>query len=291
MSIRAVARELLVRYLDRWTPAALHATRGATFAQLWAGPADVDMAEAALRVFAEFGDRVRGRRLTMLVLSDDDPVPLAARLQGLQRELGTPAELTVHVVEGIAKRDAALKAAGAAGAPLLTYLDGPDIVAVSAGKPSEMLVVTRPGRWAAQAGVLRDHGFGLTAAVDLINEGATTVALATGSAKSLEAFKDEVWALDEYAGVRLRDPHDPAGEPLDITAEPHLGVLKRELLGHLADGPATVTELKHFTLTATIYRAGDATRAVQALVHAGTVTRTPPGGKLGGDVVIRASGG
>jgi hypothetical protein len=41
-------------------------------------------------------------------------------------------------------------------------------------------------------------------------------------------------------------------------------------------------------LTDTIYRAADATRAIQALLKAGTLNRTPPSGKLGGDVRLTA---
>ena len=50
-----------------------------------------------------------------------------------------------------------------------------------------------------------------------------------------------------------------------------------------------MTELRTFALTGTIYRAADATRVLQALLAAGSVTRRPEHGRLGGDVVIAAA--
>ena len=93
---------------------------------------------------------------------------------------------------------------------------------------------------------------------------------ATTSGKSLEAFKDTLWAVDEYAGVRYRDPGDPERHLIDISLTPHPGPLRRELLGHLAEvGEATVTELRTFALTETVYRAADATRVLHALLTPG----------------------
>jgi hypothetical protein len=42
-------------------------------------------------------------------------------------------------------------------------------------------------------------------------------------------------------------------------------------------------------MTETVYRAADATRVVQGLLAAGSVTRQPEHGRLGGDVVITVS--
>jgi hypothetical protein len=113
------------------------------------------------------------------------------------------------------------------------------------------------------------------------------VAFATTSAKSLESFKEALWDVDEFAGVRLRDPADPERHLIDISLNPHPGPLRRELLAHLAGaGSATVTELRTFALTETVYRAADATRVLHALVDAGAVRREPAHGRLGGDVVI-----
>ncbi len=283
MSIVDVTRELLVRYLDTWTPGALHGAKRATFAQAWAGSADVESAEGALRVFAEFSDRMRGRRLTVVFVA-----PETGELAGLSG----PAELSVHTVagdpaEGVA---VALKAAGAAGAPLLAYLDGdaPPVSAVRVGKPAELILVAPAGGWAGHRTALREAGFPLTAGVELVDgSGCRLVAFATPSAKSLEAFKNCLWAVDEYAGVRYRDPTDPDGHLLDISLHPHPGPLRRELLAHLdAVSRATVVELRHFTLTETIFRASDTVRVLNALLAGGAVTREPERGRLSGDVVI-----
>ena len=289
MSIADVTRELLVRYLDTWTPGALHGARRATFAQGWAGPADVALAESALRVFAEFSDRMRGRRLTMVVVAPETG-DLTGRLTTVQAELGTPAELGVHAVDGdpAQRLPVALKAAGTAGAPLLAYLDGIPVPAATTGRPVELIVVAPAGGWAEHREALRAAGFALTSGVELVQSGdSRLVAFATPSAKSLEAFKNCLWAVDEYAGVRYRDPTDPDGHLLDISLSPHPGPLRRELLAHLGTvGSASVVDLRHFTLTETIFRASDTVRVVSALLSAGAVTREPERGRLSGDVVI-----
>ena len=98
-----------------------------------------------------------------------------------------------------------------------------------------------------------------------------------------------MWAVDEYAGVRYRDPGDPDGHLLDISLKPHPGPLRRELLAHLAaTGGRTVTELRRFTLTDTVYRSADTTAAITSLLTAGAVTRAPEAGRLAGDVVVTA---
>ena len=309
MPTAGVTRELLVRYLDTWTPAALHGAKRATFAQAWAGEPDVDAAEAALRVFAEFADRLRGRRLSMVLVAPS-VAAVSARLDAVQKELDTPAGLAVHGIDGAPDLlGAALKAAGAAGAPLFCAIDTDaqstsdaltsdaaptsvaplPLAAVSAGRPVELLLATPPGGWSEQRKALRDNGFTLTSGVELVEgEAARLVSFATSSAKSLEAFKNALWALDEYAGVHYRDPTDPHGHLLDISLNPHPGPLRRELLAHLASvGECSVTDLRRFTLTDTIFRASDAVRAVTALISAGTVMRTPERGRLSGDVLVR----
>jgi hypothetical protein len=101
-----------------------------------------------------------------------------------------------------------------------------------------------------------------------------------------------MWAVDEYAGVRYRDPRDPEGHLLDISLRPHPGPLRRELLGHLtASGPASVADLRRFTVSETVYRAADTNQVVSALLKGGQVTRTPEGGRLSGDVVIAPAPG
>ena len=120
-------------------------------------------------------------------------------------------------------------------------------------------------------------------------EAGQVLAFGTTSGKSLEGFKDALWAVDEFAGVRYRDPGDPDRHLIDISLAPHPGPLRRELLAHLAEaGPRTVTELKTFALTETIYRAADVTRVLNLLADSGGVRRDPDHGRLGGDVVISA---
>ncbi|MGC4897367.1 hypothetical protein [Micromonospora sp. DT31] len=289
MPTDAVLRELLVRQLDHWLPTALHRARRATLA--YAG-GDAAGAEAALRVVAEFADRLRGRRLTVLVLADGDP-ELPARLGAV--EVALPADVAVHVVTGPPDRlPVALKAAGAAGAPLFTVVDGADpdpglLAAVASGRPAELLLVTAPHRSLRPA--LTAAGFPLVTEVELVPEGgpARLLGYATGSDRGLEAVKEALWAVDGYAGVRYRDPADPAGRLLDISLDPEPGPLRRELLAELdRGGSRTVTELRRFAMTSTVYRAADASRAVTSLLAAGAVTRDPEHGRLGGDVVIAA---
>jgi hypothetical protein len=179
-------------------------------------------------------------------------------------------------MQGFANWPAAFKAGGH---PALAYLDSPQITKLS----PEMIIKTVPTDWAEQRERLDSP---LTAGVDLVNKDIARIAFATKSAKSLEAFKDELWAVDEFAGVKLRDPLDPDGRLMDISLSPDPAALKGELLARLRLKPATVTELKHYTLTETIYRGADAVRAIQALVKVRAVTRTPENGKLGGDVSL-----
>jgi hypothetical protein len=287
MSVSGVVQELLVRYLDVWTPAALHARR-ATFAYASHSSAP-GLPEAALRVFAEFSDRFRGRRLGFVVVTPDLMVGLA----------GAPGDVDVYPVAGppVERLPVALKAAGSAKAPLLAFLDLPDgpsadlLAAVVAGKPAELMLVTAPGPWPALRGDLRAAGFTLTSGVELVDTENRLVAFASSQDRSLEAFKNAIWAVDEYAGVRYRDPGDPDGHLLDISLKPHPGPLRRELLAHLASaagGGRTVTELRRFTLTDTVYRSADTTAAITSLLSAGAVTRDPEAGRLSGDVVITA---
>ena len=320
MPIVGVVRELLVRYLDVWTPTALHARRAAFAA---AGPAGADLAEAALSVFAEFTDRLRGRRLALLVVAAEVDA-VARRLAAVQADLGTPPDLGVHPVAGDPDERLvpALRAAGVAKAPLLALVDTPHppapavTAAVLAGRPAELLLLTTAGTWPACRAALREAGFPLTAGVELVDTAAARggaagaqdsaaarsaagaqdaagthsarlLAFATSHDKSLEAFKNAMWSVDEYAGVRFRDPGDPDGHLLDISLKPHPGPLRRELLAHLAAaGGCTVTELRRYTLTDTVYRSADTTAALTSLLTAGAVTRDPPTGRLGGDVHI-----
>lgn len=329
-----VKRELLVRQLEAWTPAALHRGRRVTYVH---GYADLDggrAAEAALRVFAEQPDLARGRELVMVAIADDPGVP-AARLAPVQAA-GAGAGLLVHTIGGGTdeRLSVALTAAGASRVPLFGYLDAgaaaappalATVAALTAGRPAEVLLVlaadllaalvTSDGdgdrffgaaHWRAVAGEPAVHrraflveryrdalaraGFPLVTVVELVtaaDEDGELLVFATTSGKSLEGFKEALWAADEFAGVRYRDPGDPERHPIDISLSPHPGPLRRELLEHLrAVGECTVTDLRTFTLTDTVYRAADATRVLTAMVTSGAVTRNPEHGRLGGDVVI-----
>lgn len=298
MSLADLKREVLVRHLETWAPAALHRARRATFVH---GYADADgglLAEAALRVFAEQSDLFRGRELTMIAIGDD--------LSTVGQRLTVPdagAGLSVRPMSGGTDKlvPVALKAAGAARVPLLGFLDATaateppaaaTIAALASGKPAEALLVLAADAVPDVDGYraeLRDAGFPLAAAVELVEgDGAgQLMVFATGLGKSLEAFKETLWAVDEFAGVRYRDPGDPERHLIDVSLNPHPGPLRRTLLQHLAEvGAATVTELRTYALTETVYRAADATRVLHALLGAGTVTRQPEHGRLGGDVVI-----
>lgn len=294
-AIAAVKRELLVRHLEAWAPAALHRARRSAYAHGYVEADGGAAAEAAVRVLADQPDLVRGRELAMLAVGDD-VTPIADRLAAVQREAGGAAGLSVHTVSGgtDARLPVALKAAGATGVPLLGYLDAASaseppaaatVAALTAGKPAEVLLVLAPG--VPIEGYRA--GWPLFTAVELATgaEPGELLAFGTTSGKSLEGFKDALWAVDEFAGVRYRDPGDPERHLIDISLSPHPGPLRRELLAHLERvGSATVTELRTFALTGTVYRAADATRVLHALVEAGTVTREPAHGRLGGDVVI-----
>ncbi|MFF3852855.1 hypothetical protein [Micromonospora sp. NPDC002575] len=305
MPTDAVLRELLVRQLDAWLPAAVQRSRRATLALAYAGT-DAGGADAALRVVGEHADRLRGFRLTVLVLAEGDET-LPARLGAAESTL--PAEVAVHVVPGDpARLPVALKAAGAAGAPLLTLAHGgastPALLAAArSGRPADLLLAVVPDVPLRPA--LDAAGFPLVAEVDLLAAPVPTgrdeagsrdaavlrLAFATGSDRSLQAFKDALWAVDEHAGFRYRDPADPQGRALDVGPEADPGPLGRELLAELARrGPRTVTELRRFALTSTVYRAADATRALAGLLDAGAVARDPEHGRLGGDVLITAAG-
>jgi hypothetical protein len=302
-SVADVKREILVRQLEAWAPAALHRARRATYVHGYAD-AGPELAQAALRVFVEQSDLVRGRELTMVALGED-VTEVGALLAAAQQEAGAAAGLTVHSIPGgtDARLAVALKAVGAARVPLLAFLDataagGPPqpatVAALTAGKPAEAVIVVPGAGFAADdyRAELRADGFPLVAAVELAvgEEPGPVLLYATQSGKNLEAFKDVLWAVDEYAGVRYRDPGDPERHLIDISLNPHPGPLRRELLAHLAGvGEATVTELRTFALTETVYRAADATRVLQTLLAAGSVTRRPEHGRLGGDVVIAAA--
>ncbi|MET8087995.1 hypothetical protein [Micromonospora sp. NPDC005237] len=282
-------RELLVRQVTTWLPAALHRSRRATVALAWAG-ADGGAAEAVLRVVVGHAAQVRGRQVTVLVLADG-AADLPARLGPIEAEL--PAEVTVHLLPGGPDRlPVAVKAAGAAGSPLFCFLDLPGEVpphllgAAANGRTGEVLLhaggVTRAALVAA--------GFPLVAEVaPVLPDGAAAGVVAFGSRsdRSLEALRDALWTVGAELGVRYRDPADPTAPPVDVAGDPALEPLAGELLAELRrGGPRPVTELRRHTLTATVYRAADANRALANLVETGDVRRERDSGRLAGDEII-----
>ncbi|MFG1651471.1 hypothetical protein ACGFIE_16235 [Micromonospora sp. NPDC049275] len=311
-------RELLVRQVATWLPAALHRSRRATVALAWAG-ADGGGAEAVLRVVAGHAAQVRGRQVTVLVLADD-AADLPVRLGPIEAEL--PAEVTVHLLPGGPDRlPIAVKAAGAAGSPLFCFLDVPGEVpppllsAATNGRTGEVLLhagsTTRAALVAAgfplvgevapvltadTAADATDLAAGtdaaavtdLAAATDVTGGAAAgVVAFGSRSDRSLEAVRDALWTVGAELGVRYRDPADPAAPPVDVTGVPALRPLARKLLAELRlGGPRPVTELRRHTLTATVYRAADANQALADLVQAGDVRRERDTGRLAGDELI-----
>jgi hypothetical protein len=267
----AVKQELLVRYLDFWVPAALHARKAATYLdRSESGPA------AVLRVVAEFSDLLAGRQLTMLVAGElpDDPALPGLRLAPAPDDLA-----------------AAVRAGGRT--PVFAHLDGdltPELAQALGGvHDGELLLVTGPVAGDPRA-PLQAAGFRYVVAVELVAEAgaAQLLRFATSSSKSLERFKDELWAVDQYAGVRYRDPAEPDAVPQEISYEPHPGPLRRALLAHLSAGePQTVNELRHFALTRTLYRPEDVLRALSPLLARGALARDPQRGRLTGTTLVR----
>ncbi|WP_433131099.1 hypothetical protein ACQPWW_09405 [Micromonospora sp. CA-240977] len=275
---------LLVRQLTTWLPTALHRSRRATVAL--AGT-DAGGAVAALQLVAAHADQVRGRQVTVLVLADGLP-DLPALLGPVEAEL--PAEVTVHLLTGAPDRlPVAAKAAGAAGSPLFSFVDVPGAVsrelltAAANGRTGEVLL--HAGGSARDA--LVRVGFPLVAELIPVlpdDEAAGVIAFGSRSDRSLEAVRDALWSVGADFGVRYRDP---TGATVDVAGDPDLEPLARELLAELRrGGPLPVTELRRHTLTATVYRAADANRALADLLDAGDVRRDREAGKLAGDELI-----
>ncbi|MGC5050922.1 hypothetical protein ACLQ2S_05665 [Micromonospora sp. DT48] len=279
MPTDAVGPASFLRHLDRWVPAALRRARRATVALGYDG-SDPQLAEQTVRVAGGYAARMPGCRLTVLVLADGTE-ELPARLGAAEAEL--PAEVAVHLMPGPpARLPVALRAAGALGGPVLSYLETDDPVALTAaavGRTAEALVVAGSATPLREA--LVDAGFALATEVELIDAD-RRIGFGTGSDRSLEEMKENLWE----SGARFRDPY---GDPLSPAAPGESAPLGRALLEELTrQGPRTVTELRRYAVTRTAYRAVDATRALSDLLAAGQVTRSPQDGRLGGDVVVSA---
>jgi hypothetical protein len=275
----AVKREVLVRYLDAWTAAALRSHRGATYVE----SGDRDFVADALRVFGEFADRLDEHHLEMVIVGFD---PAAFQKMG-----EPPAGLSVRSLADPGD----LKVTG----PMLAHLDAvqdgaldePDlwrlVASVAQGKAREVLL-TLPAASSSEHVTdygERLHAVGLayTVTVELVADDgrAQLLVFATGDSKHLATFKNELWAADEFAGIRYRDPHDPEHTLVGISLTPQLLPLRRELLAELARrGSCTVAELQRHTLLETIYSPADAIGALTSEVSAGAITREPAKGRL-----------
>ncbi|MGH3682445.1 MAG: hypothetical protein ACRDT2_19600, partial [Natronosporangium sp.] len=154
----------------------------------------------------------------------------------------------------------------------------------------ELLLVTGPEPADPRA-ALSAAGFRYGVAVELVDPAGTGQLLrfATSQRRSLERFKDELWAVDQYAGIGYREPGEPDTEPLEISYEPHPGPLRRALLADLSTGPRTVAELRELALTRTVFRPADVPRALQPLLSRGEVVREPERGRLTATTVIQVA--
>jgi hypothetical protein len=287
---RAISRELLVRYLDGCAPPLLHAARRLTYAEYDGAPGGDGQpsAVAALGVFAEFPELLAKRALNV-VLAGADPAGQRA-VSAARDSLGLACEL--HLRDGALLP--ALRETGSLGTPVLAFAqtDGDlaelaDLFAALATNPgSDVLAIAATGDPAAATAA----GFTFRVAVELTarEQPPRLLLFASNAGRHLDAVKDALWAADEYAGVRYRDPADPEHTALDISLDPGLGPLRRALLAVLAAGPRSLAVLREHTREQTIYRAVDAPRAVQALLHAGQARREPEHGRLGADTMIFA---
>ncbi len=288
----AVKHELLVRYLDAWTPTVLHTARQIRYveANALAGVEpgrEEGSAGAALRVFTEFADRLAGHELEMVLAGDDEQRldALAARLAGFD---GVPPGLSIRA-GGLEPFTG----------PTFIYLDAAAAVpqglrALVKHRASEaLLVLDGDVLDGDHRDALRHAGLTAVVHVELVDSSgaAQQLLFGTRSAKNLEKFKAELWAVDEYAGVRYRDPRDGEKELLDISDPPPIGPLRRELLAMVRSGPRTMAELRQHTAGATVYRAEEATRAVNGLLTAGTLARDPVKGRLSAETVLSPAGG
>lgn len=277
----AVLRELLVRYLDAWTPSVLRSHRHAAFVE--AG----DLAPAALRVFGEFADRLAGRELDVVLVGSGGPPEREPPAGVTVRVVAAPADVTVTGAV-LAHLDVA---GGGLGADDAWRLAG----SLLPGKAREILLVlpaTGADEVRAHRDRLRDAGLPYAVTVELAddNGNARLLLFATGNDKHLATFKNELWAADEFAGIRYRDPRDAEHALVDISETPQLLPLRRVLLAELARrGRCTVADLQQHTLRETIYRPADTIGVLTAAVSAGAVTREPAKGRLSPKTVVAAT--
>ena len=117
-------------------------------------------------------------------------------------------------------------------------------------------------------GRITEAGFPYQLTFELIDEGGRELLLiyATKSELGIERMKDAMWKVDPVYGQRFRDPRDENQLTLEISEEPDLSLLKRQLLDKVVEaGSIPLSELKRYTLLETIYREPHATTAVRQL--------------------------
>ncbi|MBB4905070.1 hypothetical protein [Actinophytocola algeriensis] len=278
----AVMRELLVRYLDAWTPAVLRSHRRATYVET----VPDDFATSALRVFGEFADRLTGHQLDVVILGSlTTALTELGAAPGLSlRSVADPADLTV-TGPVLAHLDVG---AGALDEPTAWRL----VASLGPGKAREVLLALPP---AAADEVteyrtrLRAAGLPYAVTVELADDDRRVRLLlfATSSDKHLATFKNELWAADEFAGIRYRDPRDAEHSLVDISLTPQLLPLRRALLDELARrGTCTVADLQHHTLHETIYRPADTVGVLTSAASSGAITREPAKGRLSPRTVV-----
>jgi three-Cys-motif partner protein len=323
-----VKRELLVRYLDGWVPVALHAGKQAIYVDGYADLASAEAALRVFGEFPDLLARHRlsltavpANRDELAALSahldgvrDEVFGPPGLKVRAL------PGPADDAVAAALADRGPALCYLDAAGreppawstvAAALADGRGEALVAFDAAVLADLPAGDetagdrlfgddewrRPGAGSSYPhlveryrAALRRGGAELVGHVELVDgaDRAELLFFATSVARGLERFKDVLWAVDEYAGVRYRDPRDPGHTLLDISLAPHPGPLRRGLLRRLATGGATVAELRRYALTETVYRTADVNRALNAMVSSGTVTRDPVRGRLTAETQIAA---
>ena len=271
----AVKREVLVRYLDAWTPVVLRSQHAATYVEF----GDSDFVADAFRVFSEFADRLGGHHLDMVIVG-------ASADSAVLRELGAPPA-------GLSVRSVADAANLAVAGPMLAHLDlvensalaEPDAwrlaTSLARGKAREVLLTLPAAEQVTEYG--KRLGLAFTVTVELVaGDGRTQLLVfATGDSKHLATFKNELWAADEFAGIRYRDPRDAQRSLVDISLTPQLPPLRRALLAELARrGSCAVAELQRHTLLETIYRPADAIGALTSAASAGAISREPAKGRL-----------
>src|SRR5439155_4047718 len=120
--------------------------------------------------------------------------------------------------------------------PMLAHLDAWPLAASFARGKGHEVVVTAPEPGEDYRAQLRAAGLGCVVAVELVAEdgSADLLVFATGDSKHLATFKNELWSVDEFAGIRYRDPRDAEGILVDISLTPQLLPLRRALHAELA---------------------------------------------------------